>query len=137
MASPHVLRPPRPPRSQARRRARAISPRNRKRIARWLRRTATHSQQSHPLVRSRETLLSYRVAAVRTELLQLAAMVERALDPDPAAMVALRDLLANGCDSPLYNAEIHISELRAALYYARAGLTARPTVGAPSLKTGQ
>jgi hypothetical protein len=136
MASPDILSP-RPPRSQSRRRTRAIRHRNRKRIARWLRRTAAHTQQSHPLVRRRETLLPYRVAAVRTELFDLAAMVERALDPDPAAVTALNNLLANGCDSPLYNADIHISELRATLYYARRGLTPRPTVVAPSLKAGQ
>jgi hypothetical protein len=37
-------------------------------------------------------------------------------------MAALRELLANGCDSPLYNPHIHVSELRAILHGVRAGL---------------
>ena len=49
-------------------------------------------------------------------------MLERTHDPDPARVEALRNLLANGCDSPLYNAEIHISELHATLNYVRSGL---------------
>jgi hypothetical protein len=88
----------------ARRRARLISRRNRRAIARWLRRTAAHTQPLHPLARRRETLLHHRVAAVRADLLEIAAMLERAHDPDPASVAALHDLLANGCDSPLYDA---------------------------------
>ena len=86
--------------SRRARRARLISPRNRRAIARWLRRTAAHTQPAHPLARRRETLLHYRVAAVRTDLLEIAAMLERVHDPDPASVAALHDLLANGCDSP-------------------------------------
>jgi hypothetical protein len=67
-------------------------------------------------------LLRDRVTAVRTDLLELAVMLERADDPDPARVAALHDLLANGCDSPLYNPEVHVSELRATLYYVRSGL---------------
>jgi hypothetical protein len=107
----------------ARKSARLISPRNRRRIARWLRRTATHAQEPHPLARHRETLLHYRVAAVRTDLLEIAAMLECAHDPDPAGVAALHDLLADGCDSPLYNSDIHVSELHTTLHYVRAGLT--------------
>lgn len=108
----------------ARRRARLLTPRNRRAIARWLRRTAAHTQAPHPLVRRRETLLHYRVAAVRTDLLEIAALLDRAHDPDPASVAALHDLLANGCDSPLYNADIHVSELRATLHYVRCALAA-------------
>jgi hypothetical protein len=115
----------------ARRRARMISPRNRRAIARWLRRTAAHTQPTHPLARRRETLLHYRVAAVRTDLLEIAAMLERAHDPDPANVAALHDLLASGCDSPLYDPDIHVSELRATLDYVRSGLTASKTRIAP------
>jgi hypothetical protein len=97
--------------------------RKRRLIARWLRRTATHSHEAHALARRRETLLHYRVAAVRADLLEIAAMLERANDADPACITALHDLLANGCDSPLYNSDIHVSELHATLHYVRGGLT--------------
>jgi hypothetical protein len=59
---------------------------------------------------------------VRTDLLELAAWLEHTPDPDPDRIAALRELLANGCDSPLYNSDIHISELHATLHYLRAGL---------------
>jgi hypothetical protein len=113
--------------SQARRRTRPIAPRKRRKIVRWLRRTARYHHEPHPFARRRETLLSYRVAAVRADLLEIAAMLERAPDPDPASVAALHDLLADGCASPLYNTDIHISELVATLHYVRAGLgPARP-----------
>jgi len=103
-------------------RARLISSRHRRVLARWLRRTAAHVHQPHPLVRRRETLLHDRVSAVRTDLLEIAALVECAQHPDPACVAVLHGLLANGCDSPLYNSDIHISELHAALEYVRGGL---------------
>ena len=103
-------------------RARLISPHNRRMLAQWLRRTANHSTKLHPLAGRREALLHYRVAAVRTELLQIAATLEHTHNPEPARMTALHHLLANGCDSPLYNADIHISELHATLHYIRSGL---------------
>jgi hypothetical protein len=112
-------------RRAARKRARLVSARNRRATARWLRRTAGHTDQQHPLARRRETLLHYRVAAVRSDLLEIAALLERAQHPDPASMAALHELLANGCDSPLYNADIHVSELRATLHHIRAALTTR------------
>jgi hypothetical protein len=106
---------------------RLISPGNRRRIARWLRRTAAHAQEPDPFARRRGTLLHDRVAAVRTDLLEIAAMLECAQYPDPASVAALHDLLANGCDSSLHNSDIHISELHATLHYIRAGL---PPIGA-------
>jgi hypothetical protein len=109
-------------RTAARRRARLISPRKRRTMVRWLRRTAGYDHEPHPFARRRETLLHYRVAAVRADLLEIAAMLERAPDPDPASVTALCDLLARGCDSPLYNSDIHISELIATLHYVGAGL---------------
>jgi len=42
--------------------------------------------------------------------------------PTQRAMAELHSLLADGCDSPLYNSEIHVSELRATLYWVRARL---------------
>jgi hypothetical protein len=105
-----------------RRQARLISPRNRRVLARWLRRTANRTTDPHPCARRREALLDYRAAAVRTELLEIAVLIEHTHDPSPARVAALRNLLANGCDSPLYNPDIHISELYATLDYIRSGL---------------
>jgi hypothetical protein len=107
-----------------------LGTRNRLTIARWLRRTANRVVDADPLGRRREVLLCGRVAVVRTDLLALADLLERTEDPDPDSVEALRALLRNGCDSPLYNADVHMSELRAALYYLRAGL------GDPTVVTG-
>ena len=93
-------------------------------IVHWLRRTANRAEEPHPIARRRQPLLHYRAAAVRTELLEIAAALERAQNPDPAAVATLRELLANGCDSPLYNPDIHVSELHATLHHVRAGLGA-------------
>jgi hypothetical protein len=109
-------------RSAGRKRARLISTRNRRVITRWLRRTARQIEPTSRLARRRETLLHDRVALVRADLLEIAAILEHARDPDPACIAELHDLLANGCDSPLYNADIHISELRATLHHIRASL---------------
>jgi hypothetical protein len=109
-----------------RKRARLVSARNRRVLARWLRRTAKHAVDPDPIRRRHDVLLHYRAAAVRTDLLEIAAMLEHAHNPNPACLAALHDLLADG-DSPLYNANIHVSELRATLNYVRSGLvTQRP-----------
>jgi hypothetical protein len=99
-----------------------MAERQRRVIVQWLRRTANRAGETDPMVRRREPLLHYRVAAVRTDLLEIAATLERSHDPDPACVAELHDLLANGCDSPLYNPDIHVSELRATLHYVRARL---------------
>jgi hypothetical protein len=111
-------------RKAARKRARLTGSRHRRAIARWLRRTARHSPKPHPLARRRETLLHYRVALVRAELLEVAAILEHTPNPDPACIGELHELLANGCDSPLYNPDIHASELQATLHHIRDLLTA-------------
>ncbi len=91
-------------------------------IVQWLRRTANLTNEPHPIARRRQALLHYRAAAVRSELLEIATTLERAPNPDPACVATLHELRANGCDSPLYNPDIHVSELRATLDYVRAGL---------------
>lgn len=93
-------------------------------IVSWLRRTANRAEEPDSIARRRQPLLHYRAAAVRTELLEIAAALERAQNPDPASVETLRELLANGCDSPLYNPDIHVSELHATLHHVRAGLGA-------------
>jgi hypothetical protein len=102
--------------------ARLTSARNRRILAKWLRRTANRTPHPRPLTRTPEPLLHYRVSAVRADLLEIAANLEHTQRPDPARVTALRELLANGCDSPLYNADIHISELYSTLDYVRSGL---------------
>ena len=96
-------------------------------IVSWLRRTADRTEEPDPIARRRQPLLHYRVAAVRTELLEIAAALERAQNAPPTSVETLRALLANGCDSPLYNPDIHVSELHATLHHVRAGFDARVT----------
>jgi hypothetical protein len=96
--------------------------RKRRVLVKWLRRTANHTDHPHPVARRRQTLLPHRAGAVRSELLQIAAALEHTANPNPASLTELHQLLANGCDSPLYNPDIHISELRATIHYLRAGL---------------
>ena len=91
-------------------------------IAKWLRRTTKKTQRQHPLAGRRDTRPHYRVVASRADLPEIAALLGCAQHPDPACVAALRELLVNGCDSPLYNADIHVSELHATLDYVRSGL---------------
>jgi hypothetical protein len=71
-------------------------------------------------------LLHDRLDPVRFDLLEIATLLEHAAEPDPACVTALNRLLTDGCESPLYNSEIHPSELRATLYYVRSRLAAAP-----------
>jgi hypothetical protein len=104
------------------RRRERTAARKRRRLARWVRRTANRRPHLDPIARRRQPLLHDRAAAVRSELLEIAAILDRAHHADPGAVATLHALLANGCDSPLYNPDIHISELRATLHYVCARL---------------
>jgi hypothetical protein len=106
-------------------RARLVSARNRRVLAQSLRRTARDANDRDPLRRRRDVLLHYRAAAVRTDLLEIAALLERAHDPDPGCVAALHQLLRDG-DSPLYHPGVPAAELRATLDHVRAGLVNRP-----------
>jgi hypothetical protein len=107
-----------------RKKARLMSARNRRVLAKWLRRTANDAIDPNPIRRRYDVLLHYRAAAVRTDLLEIAALIERAGNPDPDCVAALRNLLANG-DSPLYHPGVHVSELHETLSYIRTGLRTR------------
>ncbi|MBV8221268.1 MAG: hypothetical protein JO325_22615 [Solirubrobacterales bacterium] len=96
--------------------------RNRRALVQLLRRTADRAHDTARLPHRREAL-HYRAAAVRTPLLELAAILEHAHDPDRASVAELRDLLSNDRDSPLYNAKIPAAELDKALQRIRAELT--------------
>jgi hypothetical protein len=100
--------------------------RERRVLVQWLRRTANRAHDPDPIGRRREALLHYRAAAVRSELLEIAAALERTHNPDQAIVATLHELLANGCDSPLYNATIHVSELHATLHGVRSRLVTNP-----------
>jgi hypothetical protein len=121
MPTPGVLQRLREHRAE-RKRALVVSARNRRILARWLRLTASHATDRDPIRRRHDVLLHYRAAAVRTELLEIAALLEHTHDPDPDCIAALRDLLANGCDSPLFNPDVHVSQLHGTLDYVRSGL---------------
>ena len=63
-----------------------------------------------------------RVRCVREQLLDIAWLLEESMDPDPRPVAELHKLLRDGCESPLYNPDIHESELRATLHYLRSAL---------------
>jgi hypothetical protein len=96
--------------------------RKRRVLVQWLRRTANRALDTDPIRRDREALLHYRAAAVRADLLEIAAILERTQTPNPAYVATLNELLSNGCDSPLYNPRIPVSELHASLDDIRSGL---------------
>jgi hypothetical protein len=109
------------------------SPRKRRRLAASLRRAAT--TKATP---SRYTvLLLDRVAAVRDELLELAEMLDTADELDVSWVLAVHKLLTDGCASPLYNPEIHMSELRATLYYLRRSPAQRAPQPVPVTPAGR
>ena len=88
-------------------------------VARWLRRAVARASASGRLVDRSGLLLCDRVVAVRVALLEIADLLERAERPDPEAVRAVRRLLADGLQSPLFNRDVHPSELLATLYYVR------------------
>jgi len=96
---------------------RLLRRRTRRRLAASARRAAAHA--SRP---SRWTILLHdRAVAVREELLDIALILESADDLDDSWVSETRKLLTDGCGSPLYNRDIHVSELWATLYYLRVG----------------
>jgi hypothetical protein len=88
-----------------------------------LRTVARATPSRDPLRRRFDVLLYDRVAEVRADLLEIAQLLAVADDPGRDCVVELNRLLRDGCDSPLYNADIHPSELRATLYQVRSRLT--------------
>ena len=102
---------------------RLFNARTRRRLVRSLRRLASR-RSPRDAARRFEVLLHERVDLVRDDLLEIAALLERELDPDPGCIVALHRLLTDGCASPLYNRDVHPSELRTTLYYVRSRLGA-------------
>jgi hypothetical protein len=98
-------------------------------LARWLRQTAEGNSADRDPIRPRHDVLPCeRISIVRSELLELADLLERTDDCDPDLMEALRALLSSDRDSPLYDPHVNVCELRAGIGYIRRRLaTARPT----------
>ncbi len=96
---------------------RLLSRRTRRRLAAGARRAATSGRRP-----SRHTvLLQDRAAAVKAELIEIALTLESADDLEASWVAETHKLLTDGCGSPLYNRDIHVSELWATLYYLRVG----------------
>jgi len=100
-------------------RRRLVSTRNRCALADGLRRAAAPTQP--PRRFDCCPILPDRVAAVRSELLELASALKQNTDPDPTSVALIHELLTNGC-SPLYNTNIPFSELEATIDRVRSGL---------------
>jgi hypothetical protein len=105
----------------------ALSPQPQRRLVASLRRMAARGAGPGGAASRWQVVLVDRAAAVRDDLLEVADLLERAADPDPAAVEMLRGLLSDGCESGLYNRDVHLSEVRACLYYARERLIDRAT----------
>jgi hypothetical protein len=107
-----------------RRRARLVSERERRSLAQGLRAVCKAAADQTPGV-TWSVLLRSRAVPLRAELLELAAMLERAQDPDWACVAALRELLRDGARSPLYNPALDPRQLAVILGQTRASLQAR------------
>jgi extracellular factor (EF) 3-hydroxypalmitic acid methyl ester biosynthesis protein len=73
--------------------------------------------------RRHEVVLCDRVAAVRSELLEIAALLHWAQSCDEGTGTALHWLLTDGCDSPLYNPDVPERHLSDVLDRAREALS--------------
>lgn len=108
-------------RRAAHRRAALVSARHRRALAQGMRAVARAAAGRSPPP-TWAILLRSRAVPLRAELLEVAAMVERAQQPDVACMAALSSLLRDGGTSPLYNPAIDPRELAETLDYVRRGL---------------
>ncbi len=109
-----------------RRAGRVPSDRQARALVRQLRRVARSRPDRDPVRRRYVLYQHHRVDAVRSELLELAALLEQAHDIDPETLADVRRLVTSGCDSPLYNPDLHPSEMVAALYFLRSRLREAP-----------
>jgi hypothetical protein len=100
-------------------RERLVRPRNRRRLAGQLRRTAAIRQPPNRF--NCCPVLVDRVATVRPDLLELADALQHAPEIELASVALLHELLSNGC-SPLYNPNLATAELQATLTRVRAGI---------------
>ena len=78
-------------------------------------RSVSRRAATPPRARRFDVLLCDRALTVRAELLEIAAALERTPDPNGRTLEALRQLLRDGCASPLYNPAVPEERLRVAL----------------------
>jgi hypothetical protein len=115
------------------RRGARVSRRRQRQVANGLYSVA---RQAAPTARRRrhELILLSRAALVRTELLEIAALLRRSTEPDPECIAELHRLLTCGCDSPLLNPAVPTHALRQTLNRAYTTLTvqaaSKPSDGA-------
>jgi hypothetical protein len=81
-------------------------------------------------LRPRRPILRYRAAAVRRELLEVAALLEHAENPDPGPVLAARELLRDRA-SPLRDVAIDVAELRMTLADLRTALAQAQSMTRP------
>jgi hypothetical protein len=112
--------------------SRLFGDRARRRLVKSLRKLANRRPARDGTCRRFEVLVHERVAPVRGDLLEIAALLEHERHPDPGCLVALHRLLTDGCASPLYNHDVQPSELSATLYYVRMRLAAASFTADPS-----
>ena len=85
-------------------------------------RSVSRRAATPPRARRFDVLLCDRALTVRAELLEIAAALERTPDPNGRTLEALRQLLRDGCASPLYNRAVPEERLRMALDHIRIEL---------------
>jgi hypothetical protein len=85
-------------------------------------RSVSRRAATPPRARRFEVLLCDRAMTVRPEILEIAAALERAAEPSPRTVRALRQLLRDGCTSPLYNRAIPVERLWTVLAQIRVEL---------------
>ena len=87
-------------------------------------RSVSRRAATPPRARRFDVLLCDRALAVRAELLEVAAALERTPQPSGRTLEALRQLLRDGCASPLYNPTVPEERLKTALDHIRIELQA-------------
>jgi len=96
-----------------------LSPAGRRRLATRVRHVVAHADRP---AGARSFLLVDRVGAVRADMLAVAALLESSPALTAGDYRELNGLLTDGVQSPLYCPQVHISELKACLYFVRARL---------------
>jgi hypothetical protein len=97
--------------------AEAAQPRQRARLAAWLSEVVADADARYsPCLCDRVKLVSRELEALARELISPMRSIE------PASAVACRRLLTHMTESPLYNADLSVDDLRVALRRIRAGI---------------
>jgi hypothetical protein len=111
---------------------RRASIRTRRRLVSSLRTVAKRTLPRDPARWRLNVLLYNRVPTMRDDRLETAALLESAIKPGPKCVSALRRLLTDGCESPLYNIDVRPSEPRVTPYHVRSRLPAASARPVPS-----